>query len=170
MEQKATGEETDKIVVFRLGDEEFGASISQVNRILKPTEITRVPNTPPYILGVLNLRGRIVVVVDLAQKLGFTSKPFDAHTRIINVEIGDTILGMVVESAKDLLTINKASIKPAPALIQKKIDAEYLQGVAILDQRVIILLNLTKVLDLSMVTSLSEDAAQAASEEKDETA
>ena len=97
--------EYHKVVVFKLGTEEFGVDIGQVNRIIKMGTITRIPNTPSYILGVLNLRGGIIVVVDLAQKLGFPSKEFNKNTRIIDIEINNTIVGMIVDSATELLKI-----------------------------------------------------------------
>jgi len=148
-------DETVKIVVFRLGGEEFGVDISQVNRIIKMDAITRIPNTPPYILGVLNLRGGIIVIIDLAMKLGFQSRRSDRNTRIIDVELGSTVVGMVVDSATELLTISRATIQPAPSIIMKKINGEYINGVAIIDQRILIILDLTKVLNTEELAGLS---------------
>jgi len=148
--------QSEKIVVFCLGDEEFGVNISQVNRIIKIGAITRVPDTPPHIVGVLNLRGKIIVMINLAKKLGLPSKEYDKNTRVINVESSNTVTGMIVDSATELLIIDQDMIRPAPPMIAKKIHQDYLRGVAIIDERVLILIDLTKVLDSEDFTSINE--------------
>ncbi len=136
-----------QVVIFRLGDEEFGVAIEEVREINRISDITKIPNTPSYIKGIINLRGSVIVVIDLATKLGLPSKEHDNNTRIIVIDVGNTITGMVVDSATEVLRLKADQIKEAPNAITKKIDADYIEGVGVIGERLLILLNLAKVLD-----------------------
>jgi purine-binding chemotaxis protein CheW len=145
-ETKKENEEL-QLVVFQLGEEEFGVDIMSVQEIIKMTNITRIPQTPPYVRGVINLRGKIIVVIDLGMRLDITSKEeTDEHSRIIVVEINDLVVGMMVDSVSEVMRLPKSNIEPAPSVIATKIGAEYLQGVGKVDDRLLILLDLKKVL------------------------
>lgn len=147
-------EETEKneneelqLVVFQLGGEEFGVDIMSVQEIIKMTNITRIPQAPPYVRGVINLRGKIIVVVDLDMRLDITGKEeADENSRIIVVEINDLVVGMMVDSVSEVMRLPKSNIEPAPPVIAAKIGAEYLQGVGKVGDRLLILLDLKKVL------------------------
>lgn len=135
-----------QIVVFNLGKEEFGVNINEVREIIRMEQITKIPNTAEYVKGVINLRGGIIVVIDLAMKLGLVSKQADKNTRIIVIDVNDNTIGMVVDSATEVLRLNADQIEPAPAVITSKIDSDYIEGVGILGERLLILLDLAKVL------------------------
>jgi purine-binding chemotaxis protein CheW len=154
-ESKSKSSTTERqVVVFNLGEEEFGVNISEVREIIRMEQITKIPNSSPYILGVINLRGGIIVVIDLAMKLGLPSKQADKNTRIIVVEVGDNTVGMVVDSATEVLRLSGDQIEDAPEIITEKIDADYIEGVGILGERLLILLDLSKVLHAKEVQNL----------------
>ena len=112
-----------QLVIFSLANEEFGVDIDQVREIIHMEDITRVPHTPDYIKGIINLRGGIIVVVDLSKKLGLETKKSDLNSRIIVIEVNGSTIGMIVDSATEVLRLSKDQIKPAPEVIKKKINA-----------------------------------------------
>ncbi len=166
------GEEERQIVIFNLGKEEFGVNITEVREIIRMEQITGIPNTAEYIEGVINLRGGIIVVIDLAMKLSLPSKEKDNNTRIIVIEVNNNTVGMVVDSATEVLRLRGDQIEPAPAVITEKINTDYIEGVGILDERLLILLDLAKVLlakDVEHITKMQKkEEAKAAEEEKKE--
>jgi len=135
-----------QLVVFRIGHEEFGVNIDEVREIIRMEKVTQIPNTPGYIKGVINLRGNIIVVIDLAMKLGFPTKETDKDTRIIVIKVENNTVGMVVDYATEVLRLAGDKIEPAPAIITSKIEADYIEGVGVLDERLLTLLDLAKVL------------------------
>jgi len=138
-----------QLVVFKVGNEEFGVNINEVREINRWEEVTRIPNSAAYIKGVINLRGNIIVVTDLAMKLGMPSKEIDDDTRILVVDVGDNqTVGMVVDSATEVLRISGEKIRDAPSMITSNIDSDYIEGVGLLDEkRLLTLLDLAKVLE-----------------------
>jgi len=138
-----------QLVVFKVGNEEFGVDINEVREINRWEEVTRIPNSAAYIKGVINLRGNIIVVTDLAMKLGMPSKDIDDDTRILVVDVGDNqTVGMVVDSATEVLRISGEKIRDAPSMITSNIDSDYIEGVGLLDEkRLLTLLDLAKVLE-----------------------
>jgi purine-binding chemotaxis protein CheW len=160
-----------QMVIFKIDNEEFGVDIAEVREIIRMEKITKIPNAPEYIVGVINLRGTIIVVVHLAMKLGLKTKKEDINSRIIVIEFQGTILGMIVDSASEVLRLPTDNIKPAPAVITKKISSNYLEGVGILNERLLILLDLAKVLDsdeLQMVQQMQSlvDSKESTKDEK----
>lgn len=161
MSEEGIAEEEKQIVVFGLNTEEFGVNIKEVHEIIRTEQITQIPNTADYIQGVINLRGGIIVVIDLALKLGLKTKEADKNTRIIVIEVNGSTVGMVVDSATEVLRLRKDQIEPAPAVITEKINVDYIEGVGILDERLLILLDLAKVLqakDIEHVKKIQESA------------
>jgi purine-binding chemotaxis protein CheW len=134
-----------------------------VREIIRNEQITPIPNAQQYIEGVINLRGGIVVVVNLAMRLGVATKDADSNTRIIIIEVANNQIGMVVDSATEVLRIRQDQIQPAPAIVTSKIDAQYLRGVGILGERLLILLDLAKVLGESEISALEKVQSQAGS-------
>jgi purine-binding chemotaxis protein CheW len=163
MEQKKHSEK--QIVVFKLGNEEFGVDINEVKEIIKLDDITRVPNTESFIEGVINLRGKIIVIIDLAKKINLEINKRDKDTRIIVIETNGSTIGMIVDECNEVLRISGEQIEPAPDIIKKKISQEYIEGVGILKERLIILLDLIRVLgkdDMNKVDAVSGNAAEVA--------
>ncbi len=137
-----------QLVLFKIANEEFGVKINEVKEIIRWEEVTRIPNSEAYIKGVINLRGNIIVVNDLAMKLGLPSKEIDDDTRIIVVEVKDNTVGMIVDSATEVMRLEGEKIRDAPSMITSGIDHNYIDGVGLLDEkRLLTLLDLAKVLE-----------------------
>lgn len=135
-----------QLVVFSVKNEEFGVDITQVKEIVKLLEITYVPKAPSFIEGVINLRGQIAAIVDLAKRLGFEPAPRGEATRIIVVEIGNNLVGMIVDSVSEVLKISSDNIDEVPTLIETEVPEHYIRGVGKLPDKLLILLDLDKVL------------------------
>lgn len=133
-----------QLVTFKLGSEEFGVDILKVQEINKMMNITKIPNAPAFIEGVINLRGKIIPIVDLRKRLGFREQPYDKSTRIIVVELEGLVLGFIVDSVSEVLRIPENTIEPPPSMVAG-IESEYIEGVGKLDDRLLILLELKKI-------------------------
>ncbi|WP_292466850.1 chemotaxis protein CheW [Methanolobus sp.] len=144
-----------QMVVFQLGGEEFGVEIMKVQEIIRMPEITQIPQSPDYVEGVINLRGRIIVVIDLDKRFNLVSKELDEHSRIIVVEIGDNVVGMIVDSVNEVLRIPASNIDPAPELVMSNVSKDYITGVGKLDDRLLILLDLARVLNKKEVEDIA---------------
>lgn len=133
-----------QLVVFQLGSESYGVDISQVREIVSRQKITRVPRTPYYIEGVMNLRGRVIPVVDLKKRLGLPQGE-DPGTKIAVAEVEGITVGMVVDGVSEVLRISDAAVD-TPSQVMAGIDVDYIIGVAKIEDRLVILLDLPKVL------------------------
>jgi purine-binding chemotaxis protein CheW len=138
-------EELLQLVSFKVGDAEFGVDILRVQEINKMMELTVVPNTPPFVEGVVNLRGRIIPVINLRSRLGLDDKEYDTETRIIVVDLHDKTIGFIVDEVKEVLRIPKSITEPPPEIVSG-VDSEYITAIGKLEDRLLILLDLTKVL------------------------
>ncbi len=143
--QKSDTTELIQLVSFKVGEEEFGVDILKVQEINKMTVITRVPNAPDFVEGVINLRGRVIPIIDLRKRLGLPQIEHDKNTRIIVVEIANKTIGFIVDAVSEVLRISRDITEKPPALVAG-IDADYITAVAKLEDRLLILLDLDKVL------------------------
>jgi len=135
-----------QLVIFKLAGEEFGIDIMQVQEIIRLPALTRIPQAPGYVKGIINLRGKIIVVMNLGARFGMDSKDFDDNSRIIIVKIDETVVGMIVDSVSEVIRIPAKNIESAPNRITSKVHADYLHGVGVVGQRLLILLDMEKVL------------------------
>jgi purine-binding chemotaxis protein CheW len=142
-----------QLVVFSLGREEFAVEVTQVREIMRMEEITRMPKSPPFVEGIINLRGQIIAVVDLARRLNLESADRGIDTRIIVVEAEEIKVGMIVDSVSEVLRISGKEVEANPTLATD-MSAAYLQGVVKQDNRLIILLDLTRVLSLEEMAGI----------------
>lgn len=152
----SSSEGSIQMVVFKLGGEEFAVDIMNVQEIIRMPDITQIPQSPFFVEGVVNIRGRVIVVVNLAKRLSLDTLVQDENSRIVIIELENTIVGMIVESVSEVLSIPLSSMKPAPEMLLSKISADYLEGVGMLDGRLLILMDLKNVLDegdKAMITS-----------------
>lgn len=134
-----------QLVTFRLGEEEFGVQILVVNEIIRLVQITLVPNAPPFIEGVINLRGKVLPVVGLRKRFKMPEMPLDSQSRIIVMELNQNVVGFLVDGVSEVLRIPQSTVEPAPAVVAG-IGSEYIEGVGKLDDRLLILLNLEALL------------------------
>ena|SRR5579859_4873292 len=140
----AIGEER-QLVVFQLGAELYGVEIARVHEIIRLQKVTRVPHAPSFVEGVINLRGKVIPVVDLRRRFGLPTADHTRATRIVVVEIGDQVVGLIVDGVSEVLRVNAATVEP-PSPVVAGVDSEYLHGIAKLPEHLVILLDLDRVL------------------------
>jgi len=154
-EERKAAEATEHLATFFLSGEEYGVDVRLVQEIMRVSEITQVPRAPGFIKGVINLRGRIIPVVDLKRKLNLGDVDEAARqARIVVVKVRERLVGLLVDGASQVLKVPVASIEPPPEEVVE-IDANYIRGVAKLDRRLIILMDLPKVLALELKEEVS---------------
>lgn len=150
-----------QLVVFDLAGEVYGVNIGTVREIIRMQDITHVPNAPDYVEGVINLRSRIIPIVDLRKRFGVTTNEITPESRIVVVDIAGEDIGMMVDAVREVLRISEGSIEAASSIVTTS-DSYYIQGIANLGERLLILLDLDKVFSLDerpALTSLVEATA-----------
>jgi purine-binding chemotaxis protein CheW len=149
------------IVGFRVGHETFGVPITCVHEIVRVPEITNVPDAPQFVEGVINLRGKIVSVVDLRKRFGAQPTPHDKKNRVVVVESEGKLVGLIVDSASEVMKIPHADIEPPPRVLSDN-DNGYVTGVGKLKDRLVILVDLNRVLqrgDIRKALEVAESIA-----------
>lgn len=150
-------EELLQLVSFRLGNEEFGVNILNVQEINRMIQITKVPNSPDFVEGVINLRGRIIPVISLRKRIGIEDKDQDKDTRIVVVEISGQTIGFIVDSVNEVLRIPKRITEPPPEIVVSGISSEFISAVGKLEDRLLILIDLEKVVTLEEKEALLQE-------------
>jgi purine-binding chemotaxis protein CheW len=130
---------------FTLGQEEYGIDIQKVQELRGYDTVTRIANAPEHIKGVVNLRGIIVPIIDMRIKFNLGAPTYDQFTVVIILNIGGRVMGMVVDSVSDVITLKPEQIKPAPSM-GSVLDTEYLMGLGTLDERMLILIDLDRLM------------------------
>lgn len=153
--EREHGSLENKYIVFRLLDEEYGVEVNQVRSIERMQRITRVPRTPDFVKGVINLRGVVTPVIDLKTRFGLGTENYTDTTRIIIVAVADMEVGLIVDAANDVIDISADAIEPPPEVVGG-VRAAYLEGVAKLQDRLLILLDLEKALNAEELVRLNE--------------
>jgi len=148
-EERKAAEATEHLATFFLASEEYGVDVRVVQEIIRVTEITQVPRAPDFIKGVINLRGRIIPVIDLKRKLGLGEVALARQARIVVVKIRERLLGLLVDGASQVLKVPVSSIEAAPEEVTE-VDATAVRGVAKLPGRLIILMDLGRTLSLEL--------------------
>ncbi|MCH7733696.1 MAG: chemotaxis protein CheW [Chloroflexi bacterium] len=156
-----TGSTEQQLVVFDLNNEAYGVDIESVREIIRLQEITRVPRTPDFVEGVINLRGKVIPVVELRKRFGLPVQDRNSENRIVNVDIGGQEIGMVVDAVTEVLRISSDAVEP-PSSVITTADSGYLKGIAKLDDRLIIMLDLDQVLSTDEKAALSSASLDAA--------
>ncbi len=148
-EEKKAVEATEHLVSFFLSNEEYAVDVRLVQEIIRVSEITQVPRAPEFIKGVINLRGRIIPVIDLKRKLGLGEVAVGRETRVVVVRLRERLIGLLVDGASSVLKVPVSTIEAAPEEVVE-IDANYIRGVAKLAERLIILVDLQKILGVEL--------------------
>ncbi len=152
-----------QVVSFALGTEEYGVAIAQVQEINRMVAITHVPRAPKFMEGVINLRGQLIPIIDLRTRFGMPRVEHTKNTRIVVTEIGSKRVGMVVDSVSEVHRIAEDQIEPAPDLLTS-VDTDYIRGVGKIGDRLIILLDLGRVItaqEREMLGGLDRELATA---------
>ncbi len=148
-----------QLVTFRLGNEEYAVDILKVQEINRMTEITRVPNTPPYVEGVINLRGKVIPVINLRSKFSLAEKDNDTQSRIMIMDIQGITMGLVVDAVSEVLRIPGDIVEPTPPMASN-ISTEFIKGIAKLEDRLIILLDMDMLVGKAEETNLIESSTK----------
>jgi purine-binding chemotaxis protein CheW len=148
----------DEYLAFTLGGEEYGINILRVQEIRGYEPVTRIANAPAFIKGVVNLRGTIVPVVDMRIKLGLGEPTYDPLTVVIILNLGGRVVGMVVDSVSDVTTLSAEQLKPAPD-ISTSFDSDFLIGLGTLGDRMLILVDIDKLMSSSGMGLLDPSAS-----------
>jgi purine-binding chemotaxis protein CheW len=148
-----------QLVTFRLGNEEYAVDILKVQEINRMKEITRVPNTPAYVEGVINLRGKVIPVINLRSKFSLTEKDNDTQSRIMIMDIQGITMGLVVDAVSEVLRIPANIVEPTPPMASN-ISTEFIKGIAKLEDRLIILLDMDMLVGKAEETTLLESATK----------
>lgn len=143
----------EQFVVFQLEDELYGVNIHQVRGIEKMLPLTRVPNAPSFVKGVCNLRGSVIPVIDLKKRLAISETKDDKNAKIIIVNVDRHMVGMTIDAANDVVSIDASNVEPSPSLISG-IDAEFIHGVAKVSNRLLVILDLERILTVDQISLL----------------
>lgn len=162
-------EQSRQFLTFRLAEEQYGLNVLQVREVLEIPRITRVPRMPVYMRGVINIRGSVVPVIDLRLKLGLEEAERSVHSRVVIIEIENgqetLAMGILVDSVQEVIDIASADISPPPQ-IGTQIEAEFIMGIAKLDQNFVIIINISRIFSNQEMQSLagSTETAQMGTE------
>lgn len=143
------GQATDQVlqwVTFRLQDETYGINVMQVQEVLRYTEIAPVPGSPDYVMGIINLRGNVVTVIDTRARFGLPSAEISDNTRIVIIEAEKQVIGIFVDSVAEVVYLKQSEIDNAPNVGTEE-SARFIQGVANRDGQLLILVDLNKLLN-----------------------
>lgn len=145
----------NQVVKFMIGKESFGIDIEHIQEIVTVPSITRVPDTPDFLEGVINLRGKIVSVVDLRKRLRFDATQRNKKNRTLVTEIDGRIVGLIVDEVSEVLRLNPETIEP-PSEMVSSVGVEYITGVGKLEESIILLLDIQKVLSREDISRLRD--------------
>jgi purine-binding chemotaxis protein CheW len=148
-----------KYITFRLGKEEFGIKIEAIHQIIGITDITPIPHTPDYIKGVLNLRGRIIPVIDLRLKFSLEEREYDERTCIIIVEVNKGSIkmpiGIIVDFVSEVMTVTRENVEDTP-YFGVNLDTAFIMGIAKLEDKIKIILDIDRVLTSEEINVLDK--------------
>jgi purine-binding chemotaxis protein CheW len=173
-------DEIEQMVVFTVDQEEYAAPISDIREVLDTAEITPVPDSPPFVLGMMNLRGKVVPVIDLEKRLNLQRQTDDKSRHILVVDLDKSLIGIRVDTVKEVLKVATKTIQAVPSLITSKISPEFLRGVVVIssnsqastqpdseqpetevtstNSRVLLLLELKKIISTDELQTISPEA------------
>lgn len=143
---QATNDSILQFVTFRLDDELYGINVMQVQEVLRVTEIAPVPGAPHYVLGIINLRGNVVTVIDTRERLGLEAKEVDESTRIVIIEADKMVVGILVDAVAEVVDLRTSEIESAPNVGNDE-SSKYIQGVVSREGELLILVDLNKLLN-----------------------
>ena len=149
-----------QLVGFQLGDEEYGIDILKVQEINRVTEITKIPQSPEFVEGVINLRGNVIPIIDLRKRFHMPEREHDRQTRIVVGEIEGRTVGFIVDAVSEVIRLPANSVEPPPKIVADQ-QVEYIKGVGKLDDRLLMLLDIDKILTGSDKDKLLEMSAEA---------
>ncbi|HEY3307390.1 MAG TPA: chemotaxis protein CheW [Desulfuromonadaceae bacterium] len=139
------GSELIQLVSFNLDQEEYGVEVLKVREIIRMNTITHMPNTPHYVEGIINLRGKVIPIISMRKKFGLTVTDNDSHTRIMIMDIGGELMGFIVDAVSEVIRISGSEVQPSPSVAASGIDQDCIAGVINLSERLLVLLDLDRM-------------------------
>lgn len=142
-----TGDNTKKseliqLVSFHLNNEEYGVEVLKVREIIRMVNITHMPNTPHYVEGIINLRGKVIPIISMCKQFGLMDAESSSQTRVIIMDVGGELLGFTVDAVSEVIRVSASEIQPSPSVAAGGIDQEYIAGVINHGEKLLVLLNL----------------------------
>jgi len=131
-----------QLVSFHLDNEEYGVEVLKVREIIRMVNITHMPNTPAYVEGIINLRGKVIPIISMRKRFGLADIEHSNHARVIIMDIGGELLGFTVDAVSEVIRVSAAEVQPAPSVASGGIGQEYIAGVINHGERLLVLLNL----------------------------
>ena len=146
-----------QLVSFNLDQEEYGVDVLKVREIIRMPIVTRVPNTPHYVEGVINLRGKVIPIISMRRKFGLLEMESDKQTRIMVMDVEGELMGFIVDAVSEVIRISGSEIQPSPAVVAGSVDQECIAGVINQAERLLVLLELERMFstdEKSLFTSI----------------
>lgn len=144
-----------QVGTFTLESQLFGVDILKMREIIRPMEITKVPRADRFMEGVINLRGVVIPIISLRARFGMPIKPFDKETRIINIEIGNTVVGFIVDSIGHVQRFEASAIEQPPS-VASLVETEYITGITRIDDRLFIILDVDKLVSEETLSGFTQ--------------
>lgn len=135
-------QELVQLVSFHLDNEEYGVEVLKVREIIRMINITHMPNTPHYVEGIINLRGKVIPIISMRKRFGLMDIEVDSHTRVIIMDVSGELLGFTVDAVSEVIRVSASEVQPAPSVAAGGIGQEYIEGVINHGERLLVLLNL----------------------------
>ncbi len=145
LDDSSRHDELIQLVSFNLDQEEYGVEVLKVREIIRMNTITHMPNTPHYVEGIINLRGKVIPIVSMRKKFGLMEAENNSHTRIMIMDIGGELMGFIVDSVSEVIRISGTEIQPSPSVAGGGIDQDCIAGVINLSERLLVLLDLDRM-------------------------
>ena len=161
--------QADKYLLFNIGEEAYGIAISHVTEIIEIQNVTGVPDMPNFVKGVINLRGKVVPVIDLRLRFGMNEREYDDRTCIIVVKIDNKSLGLIVDTVAEVHNIAEDDIDPVPDFGNEEEKGRYISGLGKIGDKVTILIDTEKILKVEQIESVSWQARRADESKNEET-
>lgn len=153
--QQTSGDLDQQVVIFRLAESSYAIEIAAVREIIRPQPITVVPQAPPFVVGVINLRSSVIPVLDLRRRCGLPHGEQTRESRVVVVQVGDQSVGLQVDAVSEVITLPPEVVEPSASIIRAEKAEQLLRGVARLDERLVMLLDLACVIDTNLQVDLS---------------
>lgn len=161
--QQGSGGELQQFLTFHLDDEEYGVDITKIMEIRGWSETTRLPNTPEYVMGIINLRGVVVPVMDIRRRFGMEPAKLSEKSVVIILSSVERSLGLLVDGVSDILEVASSNIK-APPSVSNTVEADFLQGLVAEEKRMVVILNPEKLFSIRIMEDAHRHAVQADAE------
>lgn len=134
-----------QLVSFMLSNEEYGVEVLKVREIIRMPDITKMPNTPPYVEGIINLRGKVIPIISMRKRFGLAEIDHDLHTRIMVMDVGGGLTGFIVDAVSEVIRIHSSEIQPPPIMVSGNIDQEFITGVFNHTDRLLIIMDVDRM-------------------------